>query len=191
MYYSFNAGPAVHFTMTCTESPLDVPDINATVKAWMAADLASASKNRSAGSNAWIIVGGHRPFYCTNGGTQCGSFAAVLRAQAESLLLASGVDLVVTAHEHGYERLFPTANGTVTSTNYSDPAAPVYIVQGAGGNREGNEKPSGAAPWSAFQSGTIGFATITIADLDLTYSFLAADGTPIDTFTITKSTVPR
>lgn len=179
MYYGFAAG-AVHVSMTNTESPIDTPDMNATVRAFLTADLAAA---RAAGA-AWIIVGGHRPFYCSNGGTQCDSFAAMLRSQGEALL--AGVDLVINAHEHGYERSLPLKNGKVVSPNYNDAPAPVYVVNGAGGNREGNERPGGA-PWSVYQTAEIGFAVITAAGRSLTYAFNAANGTTLDSFTMTKS----
>ena len=180
MYYGFAAG-AVHVSMTNTESPIDTPDMNATVRAFLTADLAAA---RSAGA-AWTIVGGHRPFYCSdNDKTQCGSFSSILRTQGEVLL--QGVDLVITAHEHGYQRSLPLKNGVVQSSNYSDAPAPVYVVNGAGGNREGNERP-GSAAWSVFESGEIGFAVITAAGRSLTYAFLAANGTALDSFVLTKS----
>lgn len=156
--------------------------MNATVRAFLAADLAAASASR------WKIVGGHRPFYCSdNDKTQCGSFSAILRAQGEAILAAAAVDLVITAHEHGYERSWPLVNGSVVQQNYVDPRAPVHVVQGAGGNREGNERPSGNVPWSVFQSGDVGFAAITVAGGNLTFAFVAANGTALDTWSIIKS----
>jgi len=83
----------------------------------------------------------------------------------------------------------PVYNGTVLQTSYNNMPSPLYIVNGAAGNREGNSMPSGNQPWSAFQSATIGYATITIANTTaLTYHFInSANNTVIDTVTITKA----
>ena len=67
-----------------------------------------------------------------------------------------------------------------------DAPAPVYVVNGAGGNRESQSLP-GPAAWSKFESAEVGFALITAAGKSLTYSFLAANGTALDTFVMTKS----
>ena len=65
-------------------------------------------------------------------------------------------------------------------------AAPVYVVNGAGGNREGNELPKGAA-WSAWRSQEVGFGYIVVAGPhSLTYNFVAANGTTLHNFEITK-----
>lgn len=156
LYYALNIGP-VHLLMTNTETALDTPDIDPTQLAFITADLAGVDH----AATPITIVGGHRPMYCSNGGTQCGSFAAVLRNLTEAPYNKYGVDVVVTAHEHGYERTFRVVNSVVTDKSYLGPGAPVYIVNGAAGNREGNEKPSGA-PWSAVQSGAVGYSLITV-----------------------------
>ncbi len=165
--------------------------------------------------------------------------------QAEGLLKSNGVDLVINAHEHNMEATYPVFNGTVTSTDYKQPAgtgvvccivvavdapdapdalaavaapavavppavavadvvvvvfvstgrlyllpacfpAPVYVVNGAGGNREGNDMPDGAV-WTAFRSKDVGFALITVTgSQSLLYEFVAANGTTVWEFEITK-----
>ena len=47
-----------------------------------------------------------------------------------------GVDLVIEAHEHSYERLWPVYKGNVYQENYHNPEAPVHIVSGAAGCNE-------------------------------------------------------
>lgn len=49
----------------------------------------------------------------------------------------AGVDIILEAHEHSYERLWPVFNETVTANNYINPAAPVHIVSGTAGCKEG------------------------------------------------------
>ena len=188
-YYSLDLGP-LHLVMTNTESVLDTPDIDADQKAWLEKDLAGVDKAQT----PWTLVGGHRPMYCTDKGNseQCGSFASTLRGLVESTFLAAGVDVVVAAHEHGYERTYRVANGAVTSTSYEGAGAPVYIVNGAAGNREGNEKPAGNQPWSAFQDGSVGYSVLTVTGAPAGAAvlrwqhFASAGAVLLDSWNITK-----
>ena len=59
-------------------------------------------------------------------------------------------------------------------------------MNGAGGNRESQDLPKPVA-WSRFESAEVGFATIVAAGKSLTYSFLAANFTLLDSFEMTKS----
>ena len=54
----------------------------------------------------------------------------------EPLFFQYGVDIIIQAHEHSYERLWPVFNDTVTAHNYSNPRAPVHIISGAAGCNE-------------------------------------------------------
>jgi hypothetical protein len=53
----------------------------------------------------------------------------------EKLLNDYGVDLVIWAHEHSYERLWPLYNYEVRNGSYEDPyrnpRAPVHIISGS------------------------------------------------------------
>lgn len=51
----------------------------------------------------------------------------------EDLFQAQGVDLVLQAHEHSYERLWPVYDYQVMAKNYLDPRAPVHVISGAAG----------------------------------------------------------
>ncbi len=185
MFYSFDYG-GVHFTQMNTETFEDTADINKQQAQWLASDLSGHNKT------IFTIATGHRPLYCSNdkgGGKDCGTFAQLLRKQAEELLLGNHVDLVLTAHMHGYERSWPAAHGQPTALNYNYPASPVYIVNGAGGNREGNPNPSGNLPWCVpgKHTAAIGFAKIVIADRRLSFTFLySSNSTEFDAFEITK-----
>ena len=67
----------------------------------------------------------------------------------EAIFYRHGVDVVFEAHQHSYERTWPVYNGTVFNESSSDngndrsgspyvnPRAPVHLVSGAAGNREG------------------------------------------------------
>ena len=81
---------------------------------------------------------------------------AFASSQVEASFNARRVDVAISAHMHGYQRSWPLAlGGNVTSRSYANPTAPVYVVNGAAGNREGNERPA-PANWSAFESGDFG-----------------------------------
>ena len=47
------------------------------------------------------------------------------------------MDIILEAHEHSYERLWPVYNETVTANNYVNPKAPVHLVSGTAGCKEG------------------------------------------------------
>ena len=51
----------------------------------------------------------------------------------EELFHDYAVDVVISGHNHNYERTYPVFKKNPTSTEYNNPAAPVYIVAGTGG----------------------------------------------------------
>ena len=195
-FYALDLGAhALHFAMFDTESVLDVSDVSAANVAWLQEDLAVAR----VGGAKWLVTGGHRPLFCTNGGygsgnKDCKGMAEVLRKQVEPTF--AGVDLVLGSHMHGYERTAAIRNGTaVPSNGTASTGAPVYIVNGAGGNREGNDNPKGDAPWSApgAHSGSFGYGLLTIVAAaapgasSLQYQFVeSATGAVLDSMTLTK-----
>jgi len=61
----------------------------------------------------------------------------LILAEAIRLLNKYNVDLVLGAHRHNYERMWPISTDGTPIKTYNNPGAPVYIVNGAGGNREG------------------------------------------------------
>ena len=105
------------------------------------------------------------------------------------------MDLVLQAHVHDYERTWPVAKGKAVALNYSDAPAPVYIVNGAAGNREANARPSGDEPWQppAGPPGkqpyssevSIGVMTVTTGGIKWE-QLRSSNGTVIDTFEMTK-----
>ncbi|KAJ3173213.1 hypothetical protein HDU88_004674 [Geranomyces variabilis] len=149
MWYSFDYG-MVHFVALNTET--DIFDNGATgygippgthgnliqemfniesQKDWLAKDLAKVDRTKT----PWVIVGGHRPFYTS----KYHGLTAFLLDQFEPLFQQFAVDMVLTGHNHFYEREYPVRNGAVTQYGYNnlgprDP--PIYIVNGAAGNQE-------------------------------------------------------
>jgi len=103
--------------------------------AWLTADLAAVDRART----PWIVAVFHRPFYCSNANSWCGPQAwqgNPVRVELEPLLLAGGVDVVLTGHEHSVELLWPTKAGAATAFDYDAPRAPVHVTAGAAGCNE-------------------------------------------------------
>jgi len=170
MFYSFDLGP-VHFVSISTEFYYF---LNFGIKqvlnqfSWLEKDLSQVNRSLT----PWIVVFGHRPMYCTNDDRDdCTKFETRTRTGVpllhwwglEDLLFKYGVDIAVWAHEHSYERLFPTYNRRLVPSPdpaepYLDPRAPVHITTGSAGCRE---KHDGFVPkppvWSAFRSSQYGY----------------------------------
>jgi hypothetical protein len=208
MFYSLDLGRHVHMLAMNTEAALDFAYIAPEQARWIEADLARHAARPAAERPEWLIAAGHRPFYCSNTGGQDVKFGpARLRSQAEALLAptAAGsvhVDLVHTGHTHDYERSFPVRDGVPTANNYSAPTAPVYVVNGAAGNREANSHVPGGQPWEPpmnpaggeqprFSAVSFGVVTLVRDPTGATSTLLweqfdSANGTRLDHFQITK-----
>lgn len=114
----------------------------------------------------WIVTYGHRPMYCSNeNGDDCTHLETLVRVGLpfthffglEDLFYKYGVDVEIWAHEHCYERLWPIYNYKVMNGSherpYTNPKAPVHVITGAAGNKEGREPFVKKIPeWSAFHS---------------------------------------
>eukprot|EP01125_Pyxidicula_operculata_P008375 TRINITY_DN2816_c0_g1_i1.p2 TRINITY_DN2816_c0_g1~~TRINITY_DN2816_c0_g1_i1.p2 ORF type:complete len:508 (+),score=89.11 TRINITY_DN2816_c0_g1_i1:1814-3337(+) len=184
MFYSWNYGLA-HFIALDTESVEDTPALTDAQVQWLENDL----KNVNRKATPWIIVFGHRPFYCSNGNgkdTDCGIFGSFLRQRAEALFNTYKVDIVLGAHKHNYERMYPILPGGIPVKTYQNPGAPVYIVNGAGGNREGTDKSHYNSGFSASYIAEWGYGMFTIYNsthLDWDY-YIASDNSLGDHVTL-------
>ena len=168
LFYSFNMGP-IHFIGISTEVyyylQLGLKPLVFQYR-WLEEDLKEANKPENRAKHPWIITFGHRPMYCSNdNGDDCSHHNTVVRQGLplfggfglEELFYKYGVDVEIWAHEHCYERLWPIYNYTVfngsLSEPYRNPRAPVHIVTGSAGNKEGREPFFKQIPaWSAFHS---------------------------------------
>jgi len=155
----------VHFTAISTETWFysQQKHVKDDMVKWLANDLKKANANRK--QVPWIVVFGHRSMYCSCDG-DCDGAATTVKKDIEKLFYDNGVDLFINGHEHNYERLYAVHDEKYVSGNgnlVKNPAAPVYIVTGDAGNREGHEKFSRAQPkWSAFRSNTFGYSRLTV-----------------------------
>lgn len=168
LMYSFNLGP-IHFVGFSTEVYYF---LNYGLKLlvnqyeWLENDLIEANKPANREKRPWIVTFGHRPMYCSNANDKdCREMSTLVRVGLpithffglEDLFYKYGVDVELWAHQHSYERLYPIYNYQVmngsTESPYVNPKAPVHLVTGSAGCKEGHAPFIKDAPeWSAFRS---------------------------------------
>merc|ERR1719369_725072 len=112
----------------------------------------------------------------------------------EELLHRHGVDMAIWAHEHIYERLWPTYNSTVyngTDAPYKDPPAPVHITTGSAGCRERHTIFNKTVPaWIAQRSNEYGYTRLNVHNSSHAHIEQVSADRPfevIDDFWIVKS----
>jgi hypothetical protein len=177
-FYSFDMGRA-HFIMYNTEVFLD-DDYEAeamTMVNWLREDLEKANKNRE--NRPWIILGTHHPLYCSidftksnnyKSNSDCGEDTEVLKPILEDLFYENGVDLLITAHVHNYERDAAIYKNQTVPSDYDDfnihinPKAPVHIVGGNAGNYESHNDPVSHTPqeWARYLSNDYGYGRVIV-----------------------------
>jgi len=173
-YYSFNWGP-VHFVALdsqCYQGWTTTPECKpAEQKAWLEADLA-------ANSQPWTVVFMHHPPYSS------GDHGNATRTHdLLPIFEAHGVDMVLSGHDHDYERMHPLRGGKVVSADQGVP----YWVVGTGGvgiKRFAVGQPS----ITAFRNDSNhGFLDVVVDGGALTARFVTPDGRVLDSYSRTKS----
>jgi 3',5'-cyclic AMP phosphodiesterase CpdA len=177
MYYSWTVEHA-HFLAADSESIVDTAYFSEDQLLWMREDLKLVNRDNT----PWVIAHFHRPSYCSNDhacmkGERGG--ADYVLAKTEEIFHKNKVDLVLMGHVHSYQRSYPVYNLTATAKDYVNPAAPVYILQGASGNREGNKgsypsDPAELPDWSAATHTEVGYGLLTISADTLDWQFWKA-----------------
>lgn len=180
LFYSYDIG-CVHFVGINTESVIDTPYVDPAQLAWLQQDLQTFNQRRhqakqerlennielpaacSTAHPTFLVAFFHRPMYCSVSGQKwnCADGMKYLQATMEKIFNDNQVDLALYGHMHNYERTVPTYQGN-PSTN-----SPVYILNGAGGNREGDDNDwlQPAPSWSAARiGGTWGAGILTIVN---------------------------
>ena len=156
-YYSFTAGGQVRFFA------LDSSRLDAKQLAWLERELADASE-------AWKIVVAHHPLYSSAG--RHGSDLTRRRA-LEPLLVAHGVSVVFSGHDHVYERTVPQQGIT-------------YFVTGSGGKlARGDLDPRSPLLAAGFD----GEQTVLVAELTgdaLTFNAVSRSGRVVDSGVIRR-----
>jgi acid phosphatase type 7 len=165
-FYSFDYGP-VHFIALDTELAFSDPARRQAQLAWLEADLAATRQ-------PWKIAYFHRPPY--SAGPHHGSDLAVRQAFVP-LFERYGVQLVISGHEHFYERTIPWRQ-------YVADGGPVtYVVTGGGG---ANLYPVGTAAWTATSRSVHHYVRTSVDVCTLRGEAIALDGSVFDTFTLDR-----
>lgn len=182
-YYSFDYGDA-HF-VALDSNDYNGLKVNGAQYRWLENDVRSTSKK-------WKIVYFHHPPYSSSTNHKS---ERRLQEALSPLFDAQGIDLVITGHDHNYERTYPIRTAgfnepTVASTdqsNYTNPGAPIYIVTGGGGRSlYGLQSPKPA--WSATGCRCYEFFKVTISGNMLSGVTIGEDGAVVDSFSLTKIT---
>ncbi|MFC2116917.1 metallophosphoesterase [Bacteroidota bacterium] len=166
-YYSIDYGNAhVIILNTEEESMFDSPN---QVK-WLIDDLES---NQDA---TWKFVVFHVPPFTSGGNYYSGS-----RVEVKDLLVPIfqkyGVDMVLSGHDHHYERSFPIGSK-------SDNSAITYIVCGNGGTPMRYNSPR---EWTLYSERVFGFTLINIDGSKMHFQSISIDDRVIDEFTLDKA----
>jgi hypothetical protein len=151
-WYSYDFGD-VHFVV------LDTERVGPSQVAWLDADLV-------ANHLPWTIVYFHRPPYSSG---EHGSDANVQRSFVP-LLVKHHVPLVLSGHDHHYERSKPLSGVT-------------YIVSGGGGR---GTRPVGASAFTAFSEAVCHFLYVVVAGDELTLHAIDGVGQEFDSLALTR-----
>jgi len=194
-FYSFDY-KNIHFLAMATGTDTAIPYASGSPQySFVSNDLAQASINENID---WIIVFGYRPFYSSptaHPGPQD------LRSSYPPLFEKYGVDLILTAHNHNYQRTFPILSNIElpgkpiikdgnNASDYENPGAPIYVTAGTGGAPL--QELDGQSEFVANQFAEIGFLNLNITTEDTGKHLQAAfhnsnNGTTMDRFSISKS----
>jgi acid phosphatase type 7 len=178
-YYSFDWGH-VHFVGIDSNCAIGLASKDrctlAAQKEWVKQDLAASKA-------PWKVAFFHHPPWSSGDhGSQL-----LMRREFGPLFEQYGVDLVLTGHDHHYERAHAMKGDSVGTAGTGIP----YLVVGSGGANLrvfANSKPS----WSAVRNNTdYGFLNVEVVDGTLTAKLINASGSAVDTLVLTKSLPPE
>lgn len=168
-FYSFDYG-AAHVVVLDTELAFQNLKRRQAQLDWLEQDLAATTQ-------PWKIAVFHRSPY--SAGTHHGSDLAV-RAALGPIFDRHHVALVLSGHEHDYERSSPvreTADGGPT----------VYVVSGGGGAKL---YPAGSAWWTAVSKSAFHYVRGVIDDCRIALEAVGLDGAIFDASTLDRCEAP-
>ncbi|WP_225410207.1 metallophosphoesterase [Stigmatella hybrida] len=177
-YYSFDWGP-VHFVSLDSNCAIGLASSDrctlAAQKNWVKLDLAATSR-------PWKVVFFHHPPWSSG---EHGSQLA-MRREFAPIFEQYGVDLVLTGHDHNYERSKAMKGDAVAASGVK--GVP-YVVVGSGGATL-RTFPGSQPSWTAYRNNTdAGYLSVVVEGGTLSAQFINPTGTVRDSFSLTK-TVP-
>ncbi len=189
-YYSFNKGNVFFLVMSTQDSYSK----NSEQFNFVKQELEKASKDPNID---WIVVYYHKPIYTsTTKHAALTSFGDIYHPLFDQY----DVDLVLSGHNHNYQRTFPlsfnkddSARPIIVNKNpntYNQVGAPIFIISGTGG--VGLHTLGTQAEFTAKQFGKFGHINIDVSrdtSNKLIGTFYDLAGNKLDEFTITKALV--
>lgn len=173
LWYAFDwplANGSVHVVALDTFTQGGIPQAEID---WLAEDLAGAA------GATWTIALLHEPPYSSNAAH--GGSARVEDAFVP-LFDAHGVDLVITAHDHSYERTRPMRGGAIAD------GGTVYVVTGGGGQSLYEEFEEPAPAWSAARAAVYHVTHLVVTDRAIEGRIVTTMGDAFaDSFVISRS----
>jgi hypothetical protein len=191
-YYSFNY-QNVHFVAMSTELPYES---GSEQHSFVNDDLSLAAANPDI---EWIIVFYHKPAYTSPSDHP---ESTTLQEVYHPLFGRYGVDIVLQAHNHNYQRSYPISYNSdnpsepiITDSetnNYNDPRGQIFTIVGTGGVN--HHSLLGQAPYIFYQQSSFyGFLNVEISEegTRLNAQFYDNIGKVMDEFSIVKPTSIR
>ena len=189
-YYSFNKGNVFFLVMSTQDSYSK----NSEQFNFVKQELEKASKDPNID---WIVVYYHKPIYTSpTKHAALTSFGDIYHPLFDQY----DVDLVLSGHNHNYQRTFPlsfnkddSAKPIIVNKNpntYNQVGAPIFIISGTGG--VGLHTLGTQAEFTAKQFGKFGHINIDVSrdtSNKLIGTFYDLAGNKLDEFTITKALV--
>jgi len=175
-YYSFDWGP-VHFVALDSNCAIGLASSDrctlSAQKSWLAQDLAATRQ-------PWKVAFFHHPPWSSG---EHGSQLTV-RREFGPLFEQYAMDLVLTGHDHNYERSKPMKGEGVAA---SGTRGITYLVVGSGGANL-RPFPSSQPSWTAYRNNTdVGYLEVSVSGGTLSARFFNPSGTVRDSFTLTKT----
>jgi hypothetical protein len=168
-FYSFDYGP-VHFVALDTERAFQDPLRRQAQVTWLENDLAATAQ-------PWRVVFFHRSPY--SNGVEHGSDLAVRQAFGP-LFERYGVQLVISGHDHDFERSVPWRQTTTAGGR-----AVMYVVSGGGGARLYGV---GQAAWTARSVSAYHYVRANVGTCLLQLEAVGLDGAIFDTYSLDRCT---
>jgi len=180
-YYSFDWG-FVHFVAIDSNCAIGLSSADRCTfeaqKKWVEQDLAASTA-------PWKIAFFHHPPWSSG---EHGS-QLKMRREFSPLFEKHGVDLVLTGHDHDYERTQPMRGNEVAPSGATNP---VYLVVGSGGANLRELGTTSKPAWSVLRNNTDhGYLDVTAEGGTLTAQMLTPSGKVMDSFTLTKQLPPE
>jgi uncharacterized protein (TIGR03382 family) len=180
-YYSFDWGH-VHFVALDSNCAVGLASASRCTleaqKTWVEQDLAESRA-------AWKVVYFHHPPWSSGA---WGS-NSTMRQHFGPIFERHGVDLVLTGHDHNYERTHPLQGESVAPEGTR---GITYLVVGGGGANLRSFSIRQPPAWSAARNNTAhGFLDVVVNGGTLSARLLTPEGEVVDSFTLTKELPPE